>query len=232
MAELSGAYDDDLRARLEPVQSRARRSQRRILDAAHAVLKTHGVQGLTTAAVAETGGVSIGSIYRLFPNKESIVWRLYEEKLEEIRQRGDRLRAEIWPSRSWREFFGAYFRAMKAAEREVDFDFSLANAIHTLPQLQGIDLQHGIILADQMALDMKRLGSGWSDEALFDLAMTLYAVDSATWTVVRYAQNYPALAIERLIEASLDMMTPAMEGAPEPGDPAISRQRLLAGSAA
>ena len=68
--------------------------------------------------------------------------------------------------------------------------------------------------------------------ALFDLAMTIYAVDSATWTAFRYAQCYPALAIERLIEAMLDMMTPAMEDAPEPADPAISRERLLAGPAA
>lgn len=216
-----------LRARLEPVQARSQRSQRAILDAAHALLKIHGVQGLTTAAVAEASGASVGAVYRLFPNKESIVCRLYEEKLNEIRRRGDAWRSDDPGPGPWRAFFDGYFHALKVAEREVDFDFSLVNAMQTLPQLWRIDLLHGVVLADQVAMDMRRLGSPWSDAALFDLAMTLYALDSATWMSWRFAQRYPSLTIDRMIEASLHMMRPAMEGEAEPRDLSISREQLL-----
>jgi AcrR family transcriptional regulator len=226
MAKLSPDTPTELRPRLEPIQARAQRSRRKILDAAHALLKAHGVHQLTTVAIAEASGVSVGALYRFFPNKESIICQLYEEKLVEIRRMGVANRPDA--TLPWRPFFEGYFKALKAGEREVDFDFSLADAIFMLPQLWAIDLRHGMILADQLAADMKQMGSPWSPPALFDLAINLYALDSSVWMYWRYSQRYPVLAIDRAIEASLGMMRPAMEGEAEPRALGISRERLLA----
>lgn len=227
MSDLPADTPAELRPRALPVQPRSQRNRRKVLDAAHALLKAHGVHQLTTVAIAEASGVSVGALYRFFPNKEAIVCHLYEEKLIEIRKLAIDTRPDA-ATTPWRAFFEGYFRALKAAERVVDFDFSLADAIFMLPQLWAIDLRHGMILADQLAADMRALGSPWSDEALFDLAINLYAIDSSVWMYWRYAQRYPALAIDRAIEASLGMLRPAMEGEAEPAALGVTREQLLA----
>lgn len=215
----------DLRPRAEPVQARAQITRQKVLDAAHALLKTHGARQLTTIAIAEASGVSIGAIYRFFPNKESIICRLYEEKLERIRGLGLERRPGGVGRTPWREFFRGYLAALKAAEREVDFDFSLADAIFALPELWDIEKRHGALFADQLAGDIRAYGSAWSDEALFDLAVNVYALEASTWVYWRYAGAFPALAIDRLIEASLALMRPALEGEPDPGW-TVRRDRL------
>jgi AcrR family transcriptional regulator len=228
MVEPLPTRPEALRPRSQPVQARALESRRRILEAAHALLKTKGVHQLTTVAIAEASGVSIGGLYRFFPNKEAIVCHLYEEKLVEIRQMIRDNRVGDPNNTGWRAFFTGLFTAAKAAERAVDFDHSLADAIFMLPDLQEIDTRHGVLMADQLAEEMRRFGSTWSDEALFDLAVNLYALDASTWACWRYSNRYPALAIERLTEASLGMMRPAMEGEPEPSNLMISRDSMLA----
>ena len=231
MNDLHCATPAELRPRTEPVQARAQRNRRKVLDAAHALLKAHGVHQLTTVAIAEASGVSVGALYRFFPNKEAIICQLYDEKLVAIRKLGVENRPSGPAAMSWRDFFRGYFGALKAAERQVDFDFSLADAMFMSPQLWAIDQRHGIMVADQVAADMKVWGSTWSDEALFDLAINLYALDSSTWMYWRYAQRYPTLAIDRAIDASIGMMRPAMDGDPEPAELGVSRELLLAGLA-
>ncbi|MDR3511901.1 MAG: TetR/AcrR family transcriptional regulator [Caulobacteraceae bacterium] len=215
----------ELRPRAEPVQARAQVSRQKVLDAAHALLKTHGARQLTTLAIAEASGVSIGAIYRFFPNKESIICRLYEEKLERIRALGLANRPGAPGLTPWRDYFSGYFLALKAAEREVDFDFSLADAIFALPELWEIEQRHTLLFADQLVVDMKACGARWSDAALFDLAVNLYGMEASTWAYWRYAKVYPTLAIERLVQATLAVMAPAMEGEPDPGW-SISRETL------
>jgi AcrR family transcriptional regulator len=60
------------RPRKTPVQARAKITWNVILDAAAQVLLRRGYEKATTDRIAERAGVSIGSIYEYFPNKESI----------------------------------------------------------------------------------------------------------------------------------------------------------------
>jgi AcrR family transcriptional regulator len=55
------------------MQARSRERLRRVLDAADDVLAADGADAFTTTRVAEVAGVSIGSVYRFFPDKEAIV---------------------------------------------------------------------------------------------------------------------------------------------------------------
>lgn len=70
--------------RKRPSQSRAKATVDSILSATARVLVRHGFDGLTTNAVAETAGVSIGSLYQYFPNKEALVAALIERHMEEM----------------------------------------------------------------------------------------------------------------------------------------------------
>lgn len=55
------------------MQARSRERLRRVLDAADEVLAGEGPDAFTTTRVADAAGVSIGSIYRFFPDKAAIV---------------------------------------------------------------------------------------------------------------------------------------------------------------
>jgi len=70
-----------LKPRKQPVQERSRKTVEVILDAAALVFSEKGFSGGTTNHIAEQAGVSIGSLYQYFPNKDSILVGLLERHL-------------------------------------------------------------------------------------------------------------------------------------------------------
>ena len=61
-----------------PRQKRAQETVDAVLDSVAKLLKRGGVQAVTTNRIAEVAGVSIGSLYQYFPNKEAIFAALKE----------------------------------------------------------------------------------------------------------------------------------------------------------
>ena len=59
--------------RKRPRQARSRALVEAILDAAAHILAQHGREALTTNAVAVKAGVSVGSLYQYFPNRDAII---------------------------------------------------------------------------------------------------------------------------------------------------------------
>src|SRR5690348_6079184 len=70
--------------RKRPRQARSKATVDAILDATTRVLLKHGFDGLTTNAVATAAGVSIGSLYQYFPNKEALVAAQIERHIEAV----------------------------------------------------------------------------------------------------------------------------------------------------
>ncbi len=70
-------------ARKSPKQGRSEQLVAAILEAAVQVLTDEGARRFTTARVAERAGVSVGSLYQYFPNKESILFRLQADEWRE-----------------------------------------------------------------------------------------------------------------------------------------------------
>ena len=64
--------------RKSPRQKRAAATFEAIVEAAAHILRAEGAAALTTNAVAVRAGVSIGSLYQYFPNKQAIVRALIE----------------------------------------------------------------------------------------------------------------------------------------------------------
>lgn len=69
-----------------PRQPRARASVDFILEAATQVLEAQGEAGFNTNAVAERAGVSIGTLYRYFPDKGSVLRALALRETEAHRR--------------------------------------------------------------------------------------------------------------------------------------------------
>jgi AcrR family transcriptional regulator len=82
-------------SRRTPKQRRSRVIVSSIVEAGRRLLEAEGPVALTTNRIAERAGVSIGSLYRYFPNKQAIVAAIYAEEtgrdVEGIRS------AATWP---------------------------------------------------------------------------------------------------------------------------------------
>lgn len=67
-------------ARKQPKQERSSQLVAAVLEAAIRVLQKEGARRFTMARVAEKAGVSVGSLYQYFPNKESILFQLQRQE--------------------------------------------------------------------------------------------------------------------------------------------------------
>jgi AcrR family transcriptional regulator len=66
-----------------PTQSRAQATVEALLTATARILVQEGYDRASTNRIAEAAGISIGSLYQYFPNKEALVAELVEEMMKE-----------------------------------------------------------------------------------------------------------------------------------------------------
>lgn len=76
---------DRLAPRRRPRQARSQATAAAILDAAARVFAAHGYAAGTTNRIAERAGVSVGSLYEYWPNKDAILTALLERHIDEAR---------------------------------------------------------------------------------------------------------------------------------------------------
>jgi AcrR family transcriptional regulator len=74
-----------LDVRKTPGQARSRETVNAILEAGARILETDGVRGFNTNAVAIKAGVSVGSLYQYFPNKDALLRALVSRFEDETR---------------------------------------------------------------------------------------------------------------------------------------------------
>ena len=65
-----------LEVRKAPGQARSKETVNVILEASARILESEGLHGFNTNAVAAKAGVSVGSLYQYFPNKDAILLAL------------------------------------------------------------------------------------------------------------------------------------------------------------
>jgi len=70
--------NEPISPRKTPRQSRSRETVEAILGAAARVLARESLEGFNTNRVAEMAGVSVGSVYQYFPNKDALMAALIE----------------------------------------------------------------------------------------------------------------------------------------------------------
>ena len=86
--------------RTTPVQQRGQDRVDQLLDAAARIVDREGTVGLTTSAVAEESGSSVGVVYRYFPNADAVILALAERNLQRyfalVMSRVDVIEASDW----------------------------------------------------------------------------------------------------------------------------------------
>lgn len=83
----AGADGPHLRAtRRSPVQERSHETVQRVLDAAARLLGKMAPEAITTNRIAAEAGVSVGGLYRFFPDKQSIIDEIAVRRQKEFEQ--------------------------------------------------------------------------------------------------------------------------------------------------
>jgi|SRR5215472_5095049 len=73
-----------LEKRRHPKQRRARQTVEAVLDAVIRILKREGIRAITTNRIAEVAGVSVGSVYQYFPDKQAIFVALHRRHIDRV----------------------------------------------------------------------------------------------------------------------------------------------------
>ena len=107
--------------RKKPKQKRSKLMVDNILEASIRVLKHHPYQQFTTNRVAEAAGISIGSLYQYFPNKQSILFELEIRAVNEMIENVENL------------LFDNKFRPERRLYRAIEYFFITESEFYEIP---------------------------------------------------------------------------------------------------
>ena len=177
--------------RKAPSQKRAQTTVKKVLDGTWQLLKEQGADAITTRNISKITGVSPGSIYQYFGNKEQILFTLYGERLKDS--------VGAFKLASTDENFSlslaAFYQILGQELSKVGWgrveDVELTKAIAENPQLK--DAVEPILneLYDCLIYILRRYGSTWSEDDLKHLAEYIFGVNHFGYSL-RIRQSEPS----------------------------------------
>jgi AcrR family transcriptional regulator len=94
-------------------QARGRRTLERLLDAAEYILEHDGLEAATVPAIAERAGVSVGNVYKRFPDKDALMRAVYERFFQRSAESNrTALTPERWKNSSAEQIVRSLVRGM------------------------------------------------------------------------------------------------------------------------
>lgn len=191
--------------RKKPRQARAQATVDAILQASAHILVGQGFEGFNTNAVAERAGVSVGSLYQYFPNKEAIIAEMVRAKrarllhglqAAELAYRDSALpealaalvAATIAHQKGWPQLSQALDRAAALVPLSEEGAVLTAAIVDVL---QRVLRRHGVTDVVVAALDLLSLCRGMIDGALLRGETD---ADALQMRVMRAASGYLGIA--------------------------------------
>lgn len=152
--------------RRQPVQERAKQRTRQILDVTARLLGEAGFDELTTILIAKELGISVGSLYHYFPNKQSILYALGDRWLETMSQALADIALYPLEELDLPTFVDRALDRMLIVYRDERAILPLAQAMWAVPELRELDERHDQMIIDRMMAMFRRLGFQSSDNEL------------------------------------------------------------------
>jgi AcrR family transcriptional regulator len=154
-----------------------------ILEATAQILEEHGYHGCTTNRIAEKAGVSIGSVYQYFPDKESLVAAVLSEVMW---HNVDLFRTVVAREKSnpsgmrTEEIIGAMVERVYAKKKLVRI---LVEEAPPVVRIQGVQKAGG----RYVAFLKDALGADVTESAKFNAEMAAFVIINAVTGVLRAA---------------------------------------------
>ncbi|MGR6902097.1 TetR/AcrR family transcriptional regulator [Glutamicibacter sp. BSL13] len=153
-----------------PLRADARRNRERILEAAVEALSRDS--GASLSAIGKRAGVGQGTLYRHFPDREALIWAVYEREVDDLVVRADQLLEQETPQRALREWMSHLARfALTKADLGGAINEPIspetkaarpgyARVVHTIETLLAANREAGTIRPDATAQDFTALVAG------------------------------------------------------------------------
>ena len=164
-----------LAARREPAQSRSRETVARLRSAAAQIIETEGLPRLNCNRIAVVAGVSVGTLYKFFPNKQAILASVVAEWNEE-RERSLKDISRLDPSATLSEQIEGWFRYY--VETPASHVLTTSRALQFYPELGVIDQEYRSRSVAPIVQALRRDGCGLDDEALEAAAASIHDLGS------------------------------------------------------
>ncbi len=189
--------------RKQPQQKRARLIVDNILEATQLCIAEHGLLQVTTPKIAEKSGVSVGSIYQYFENKEEIVQELLRRKSENL---------------------GLALKQLATAQEQlkleeiiplsIQFGFDMMKAddgffIEVLKHWHGYNNSEAAQILEKHFFEVglyvfNRFFQHWNFETLKNKSFVI--INSTLFTMMRYVSNNSFLISEQQLKKELTLM--------------------------
>ena len=186
----------------KPKQARSQSTVEAILEAVTRIMDAEGLVGLTTNKIAEKAGVSVGSLYQYFKNKESIfetiLLRMTEENLKSLettlsagtKDRGIRIVVEL--------VVRGYYSNVKKLGKLSSVLFELAPQILSVHHFKKADEHIIRYLLNRLDSDQVKIRPKNREAAFFICSQTVRGV--LFMAFVQKDETERDLIIEELIE--------------------------------
>lgn len=190
--------------RKQPRQARSRLMVDSLIDATALTIAEHGLANATTARIAETAGISIGSLYQYFDSKEQLYAALLDRIVAELMAVVDRRSAALA-----RQTLSEWVRGLL----DEVWDYLEADQglhLKVLRNWSQLDFMRGIDALEQKLLGVLSLYALQQAAVAgrADLPARIYIlINSVLFTLVRYiSQPSPLVSREALIKAFGEMV--------------------------
>ena len=129
----------DNRFRAKPTRAKGEETAARILEATGILLETQGYDALTTNRIAEAAGINIATLYKYYPNKQSILIAMTKRNRGGWLEAANQSLASIGAGSDWRATLEAILDF--AAQRRINQPGGKAMrlAMRLSPDLQPFD---------------------------------------------------------------------------------------------
>jgi AcrR family transcriptional regulator len=145
-----------VKLRKKPTQARSIEKYHHILDVVADLVEQGGTDGLTTNLIAETANVPVGTLYQFFPNKESILYALFERQLEQLDAMFEPYFSEQYDHLSIEQLMSASVKIMSQTYGKVPGMVNIMNHMHVHAEFRALGAKNNARLAKWFSVVLHR----------------------------------------------------------------------------
>lgn len=205
---MNNSSDTALESRTTPVQQRGHARVDALLDAAAEIVDVSGIAAMTTSAIAERSGSSVGVVYRYFPNADAVLVALAERNRD---QYGARVAGEVLasPPVDWQSFaslcIDVYARMAQTVPAFRIVRFGDVVALRFANRESANNERIGQELDDHL---VERYGFARTEELVFATQLAMECADAVTRRAFLHDRAGDARFIEAAKHLLIAILTP------------------------
>lgn len=182
--------------RKRPSQERSRDTVEKLLNVTEQLLEEPGLDRLTTVLIAKHAGLSVGTLYEYFPNKQAILFALASRWIEKMEILLTENEVEDEQFVNWLQWYDSYFNAVLALYREEKGVVRYYDMLVSVLELRELDLKMDEMIVDYLT---RSLLSFFPQLDLSNIEVMNRMIITSMHNVFRFAVNMPDPQQTRMI---------------------------------